>query len=486
MMKYFQRLGKSLMLPVAVLPATALLMGIGYYLDPVAWGGNSKAAAFFLTTGSAIIDKIPILFAVGVAFGMSEDNNGAAALSGLVAFLIITKLLSSGSITAITGVEADVAFSKIDNPFIGIVSGLVAAETYNRFHRVELPEFLAFFSGRRLVPIVTTLFMLVLSLVLYFVWPVMFSNLQKFGIKFAGLGSIGVGLFMFFNRLLIPLGLHHTLNAVFFFNLIGINDIGRFLGPAAEAYNNLPTELVGTYKVGMYQAGFYPIMMFGLPGAGLAMYLTSKPERRSETGSLMLAAVFAAFFTGVTEPLEFAFMFLAPALYLIHAVLSALSGIVVSYLGATAGFGFSAGLVDFLLSLKNPNASKPLLLLAIGVLFFIIYFALFYFVIITFKLKTPGREDEYVEAVKVASSENKFSVMAQTVLEAIGGLENVVSVDNCATRLRLEVNDADLVNEALVKASGAYGLTKVSKKAVQIIIGPKVELVSQEFKKLIK
>lgn len=489
MMKHLQRLGKSLMLPVAVLPAAALLMGIGYWIDPVAWGGNSALAAFLIKTGSAIVDHIPILFAIGVSLGMSEDRDGAAALSGLVAFLIVTTLLSKGAVAQIQGLDPEnvsIAFSKIENPFIGIISGLVASFAYNKFRNIELPEFLAFFSGRRFVPIITSVFMLFVSGILLFIWPLVFEGLSAFGGSFSKLGPIGVGLFMFFNRLLIPFGLHHTLNAVFFFDLIGINDIGRFLGDPAQAMANLPQALEGIYRVGMYQAGFYPIMMFGLPGAGLAMYYTSKPERRAETGSLMLAAVFAAFFTGVTEPLEFAFMFLAPFLYLVHAILSAISGIIVAMVGATAGFGFSAGLVDFILSLRNPNANKPLLLIPIGLIFFVVYFVLFYIIIKKFDLKTPGREEEYVEAIKSTSSNDKFSNMAEVVLEAIGGVENVVSVDNCATRLRLELKDSSKVNQALIKSAGAFGSTILDKNSVQVIIGPKVELVANGLKKLLK
>lgn len=489
MMKYLQRLGKSLMLPVAVLPAAALLMGIGYFLDPTGWGAGNVVAAFFIKTGAAIIDKIPILFAIGVSLGMTKEKDGASALSGLVAYLVVTTLLSSGAVAQFMQVapeEVPAAFAKIENPFIGILSGIIAAELYNKFHKTELPEFLAFFSGKRAVPIITSFVMVAVSGLLFFIWPTMFGGLTKFGEGFAKFGPVGAGLFGLFNRLLIPLGLHHTLNSIFFFNLIGINDIGRFWGDPANALVDLPEVVKSTYHVGMYQAGFFPVMMFGLPAAGLAMYMTAKPERKSEIGSLMLAAGVAAFVTGVTEPLEFAFMFAAPLLYALHAILTAISLTVVAYLGTTAGFAFSAGLIDYVLSLRNPNANNPLLLLLVGIVFAGIYFAVFYFAIKYFDLKTPGREDDIVDVKVEATSDNKFTAMAEIILEAIGGPANIVSVDNCATRLRLELNNTDIIDKSKVKASGAFGTTIVDKNAAQIVVGPKVEFVATALKELIK
>lgn len=489
MMKYLQRLGRSLMLPVAVLPAAALLMGIGYYIDPVGWGGNSSIAAFLIKTGASIIDNMSILFAVGVALGMSEDNNGSSALSGLIAFLVVTTLLSTGAVSQLKGIpveEVPAAFSKINNQFIGILSGVIASIVYNKFNRTELPEFLAFFSGKRLVPILTSIFMVFVSGILFFIWPIVFGALQAFGIKFAAMGAAGAGVYGFLNRLLIPIGLHHTLNAIFWFNLIGINDIGRFWGDPTLALKDLPAVVESTYRVGMYQAGYFPVMMFGLPAAALAIYASSKPERKSEIGSLMLAAGVASFFTGVTEPLEFAFMFVAPILYLIHAILTAVSMVVVALIGSTAGFGFSAGLVDYVLSLSNPNANKPLLLIIVGLVFAVIYFVVFYASIKIFNLKTPGREDEVYEIKKTAKGNEKFLVMAENILEAIGGKENIKNIDNCSTRLRLELINTDLINDIKVKTAGAHGLTKLDKTTAQIIIGPKVEFVAAELKKLVK
>lgn len=476
MMKYLQKIGKSLMLPVAVLPAAAVLMGIGYWIDPAGWGANSPVAAFLIKAGAAIIDNMSILFAVAIAYGMTKEKDGSAALSGLVAFLVVTTLLSPGSIAALTKVapeEVPLAFSKISNQFIGILSGLVAATMFDKFHRTELPQALAFFSGKRLVPIMTSIAMLLVSVVLFFIWPAIFAGLVGFGIVMTKMGAFGAAAYGFFNRLLIPVGLHHALNAVFWFDLAGINDIGNFWAG---------TGIKGI--TGMYQAGFFPVMMFGLPAAGFAIYQTAKPEKKAQIASLMLAAGFASFFTGVTEPLEFAFMFVAPLLYVIHAALTALSLFIASTIHATAGFGFSAGLVDFVLSSRLPLANKPYLLIIQGLVFAVLYYVIFKTLIVKFNLMTPGREEDTEEAEKgIVSSNKNHAEVAKVIFEALGGKENIVSIDNCATRLRLEVKDATLVNDKLVR-SVAPGIVKPSKTDVQVIIGPYVEFVATELKKL--
>lgn len=366
MFSYLQKIGKALMVPVAVLPAAAILMGIGYWIDPTGWGANSQLAAFLIKAGAAIIDNMPILFAIGVAFGLSKDKNGAAALAGLVAFQVVTTLLSTGAVAQLTGVPADQvspAFGKINNQFVGILCGVIAGELYNKFHTLELPKFLSFFSGKRFVPIITSVVAIVVSFILLYVWPAIYSGLVGFGISIAKMGPIGAGIYGFFNRLLIPVGLHHALNSVFWFNVAGINDIGRFWGPQAAAYEGLPEAVKATYHVGMYQAGFFPIMMFGLLGACFAFIKTAKPANREKIKSIMLAAGFASFFTGVTEPIEFAFMFVAPGLYLIHAILTGIAVFIAATFKWMAGFGFSAGFVDFFLSLRNPNANSPYMLI---------------------------------------------------------------------------------------------------------------------------
>ena len=476
MMKYLQKIGKSLMLPVAVLPAAAILLGIGYRLDPVGWGANSPAAAFLIKSGASILDNIPILFAVGIAVGTSKEKDGSAALAGLVGFLVITTLLSKDAVAVLTKVEVDkvpLAFGKINNAFIGILSGIIAAEIFNRFHKTQLPMAFAFFSGKRLVPILTSAVMLILSPVLFFVWPIIFGALVTLGETFLKLGPLGAGIFGFFNRLLIPLGLHHALNAVFWFDVAGINDIGNFLGG---------TGVKGI--TGMYQAGFFPIMMFGLPAAAFAMYQEAKPERKKQIASLMLAAGVTSFVTGVTEPLEFAFMFVAPLLYAVHALLTGLSLFIASMFHWTAGFGFSAGLIDFSLTSGMPMANNPFMLLVLGLGFGVAYYLLFKVLIKTFNLKTPGREEEdSEEELKIETSNNSHTEVATIIYEALGGKDNVVSIDNCATRLRLEVKDSTLVDDKKIKKVAA-GIIKPSKTDVQVIIGPLVEFVANEMKKL--
>ncbi len=476
MMKFFQRLGSSLMLPVAVLPAAAILMGIGHWIDP---DSVNVAAAFLIKAGGSIIDNMAILFAVGVALGMSKDKDGSAALSGLVGFLVVTTLLSTGTVSMLLSVDvADVnpAFGKIENQFIGILSGLIAASMYNRFSHVQLPTAFAFFSGKRLVPIMTAASMLVASAALFFIWPVIYTGLVNFGEMISGLGAVGAGLYGFFNRLLIPTGLHHALNSVFWFDVAGIDDIKNFWAST------------GTKGVtGMYQAGFFPIMMFGLPGAALAMYHTAKTKRKKEAASLMMAAGFAAFFTGVTEPLEFAFMFLAPALYVVHAALTGLSLFIAATFHWTAGFTFSAGFVDFFLSLRMPLANQPLMLLVQGLVFFVIYYLIFRFLIVKFNLKTPGREDdEDVVETTVATGANKFSGMAATIYEGLGGDANVSSVDNCVTRLRIEVKDMDKVDQKKIKSTGVPGINVVGPQSIQVIVGTSVQFVADEIKKIRK
>ncbi|GIN87990.1 hypothetical protein J6TS2_43760 [Heyndrickxia sporothermodurans] len=479
MKKYLQRMGKSLMLPVAVLPAAAILMGIGYWIDPKGWGGGNPVAAFFISAGKSIIDNIPILFAVGLAFGMAKVKDGAAALSGLVAYLVVTTLLSTDTVAMLKEIDAAAvspAFAKIGNAFIGIISGLVASIMYNRFSKVQLPDALAFFSGKRLVPIMTAVSMIAVSVILFFVWPVVYAGLVSFGEGISKLGAAGAGLYGFFNRLLIPTGLHHALNSVFWFDVAGIDDIGKFWASK------------GTKGVtGMYQAGFFPVMMFGLPAAALAMYHTAKTKQKKQVAALMMAAGFAAFFTGVTEPLEFAFMFTAPLLYLVHAILTGLSLMIAALFHWTAGFGFSAGLIDFFLSLKIPIANQPYMLIVQGLVFAVIYYFLFRIIIVKFNLSTPGRgEDEVEDFGEEMNKETKFASMAAKIYEGLGGDANVTSVDNCITRLRVEVKDMNAVDQNKIKSTGVPGINIVGPNSIQVIVGTSVQFVAEEVEKIRK
>ncbi|WP_010648247.1 N-acetylglucosamine-specific PTS transporter subunit IIBC [Oceanobacillus massiliensis] len=481
MMNYFQNLGKSLMLPVAVLPAAAILMGIGYWIDPDGWGSGNVAAAFLISAGSAILDYIPILFAVGVAIGMTKAKDGPAALSGLVGYLVITTVLSTDNVANLQQIDPEnvnMAFGSIENVFIGIISGLISAAIYNRYSNVTLPDAFAFFSGKRLVPILTAVAMLIVSIVMLFVWPVLYSGLISFGTAFSNLGAVGAGLYGFFNRILIPTGLHHALNNVFWFDVAGINDIGNFWdGNGVKGVT------------GMYQAGFFPIMMFGLPAAALAMYHTAKTKRKKQAASLLMATAFASFFTGVTEPLEFSFMFLAPALYFVHAVLTGISLAIAAAFDWTAGFSFSAGLVDFVLSSQLPMANEPYMLLVQGLAFAVIYYFLFRFLIVKFNFKTPGREEEDSETAATettAKTGDRFAVMAAQIYAGLGGDDNVSSVDNCATRLRVEVKDMDKVDQKGLKATGVPGINIVGKHNIQVIVGTQVQAVAEEVRKIRK
>lgn len=480
MMKYLQKLGKSLMLPVACLPVAGILMGIGYWLDPTGWGANNIVSAFTIKAGSALIDNMAVLFAIGVGIGMSDDNDGTSGLAALVSWLMITTLLSTGAVAMFKGLEvADVnpAFGKIQNQFIGILSGLIGATCYNKFKNTKLPDFLSFFSGKRCVAIVTAGVSIVATLVLFFIWPVVYTALVTLGKAILSTGAVGAGIYAFLNRLLIPVGLHHALNSVFWFDVAGINDLGNFWAGKGE---------LGT--TGMYMAGFFPVMMFGLPAAALAMYHTAKDNKKKVAFGLLSAAALCSFFTGVTEPLEFSFMFLAPVLYVIHAILTGISAFVVALLPARAGFNFSAGLVDFILSFKAPMAVNPWLLLPVGLGFGVVYYAVFRFCITKFNFKTPGREDDDVtdEEMQATLSNNDFTKVAETILEGLGGKGNVKSIDNCITRLRLEIKDYTLIDEKKIKAAGARGIMRPSKTSVQIIIGTQVQFVADELKKLCK
>lgn len=483
MKAYLQRIGRSLMLPVATLPVAALFMGIGYWIDPSGWGGNNILAAFLIKAGGTILDNLGILFAVGLAYGMSKDKDGAAALAGLVAFLTPMTLVNKAAVALFTKVDPEkvnVAFDAINNKnvFIGILAGLVAAALYNRFSGVKLPMALSFFSGKRAVPIVTAGAMALISALLIFIWPPVYNALVSFGELISSMGPLGAGLYGFFNRLLIPTGLHHALNNVFWFNLAGIDDIGKFW--ASEGTKGI---------TGMYQAGFFPVMMFGLPAGALAIYQCARPEKKKVTASLMVAASFASFFTGVTEPLEFSFMFVAWPLYVVHAALTGISMFVAAFFHWTAGFNFSAGFIDFFLSLRVPIANKPYMLIVFGLIMAVVYYFTFLFVIKKFNLMTPGREEVEEEAAEdidpfVASGDDKFATMANQIYNALGGAVNVTSIDNCTTRLRLQVKDTETVDQSKIKRTGVPGVKVIDGQNIQVIVGTEVQFVADEMKQL--
>ncbi|QLI81521.1 PTS transporter subunit EIIC [Chitinibacter fontanus] len=477
---YMQRIGRALMLPVATLPAAAILMGIGYWLESTAPGAH-QLTGILSNAGGAIIGNMSILFAAGVAYGMSKDKDGAAAMAGMVGFLVLTTLLSPKAVATIQGLpleQVSPAFAKINNQFIGILCGVIASVLYNRYGSLELPKALAFFSGKRLVPILVSVAMIFLAIPLLVLWPCLFASLVSVGKQISGLGALGAGLFGLINRLLIPIGLHHAFYPVFWFDVAGINDIPNFLGGARAIAEGRAIPGV----TGMYQAGFFPIMMFGLPGAALAIYQTAKPENRAKVGALMATAALSAIFTGITEPLEFAFMFAAPQLYVLHAVLTGLSLYIAASMHWMAGFGFSAGFVDLLLSSQNPLATGWYMLLLQGLVFFGIYYVSFRFAIQRFNLKTPGREDE--EAAPAAPVSNDKTALAKAYLAALGGRANLLQIDACITRLRLMVRDINIIDEARIKALGAAGVIKLNKENIQIVLGPLAEIIANEMKSI--
>ena len=487
-MKFLQKLGKALMLPVAVLPICGILMGIGYYLCPATMQGGEvegikNLIGFFLVkAGSALIENMAILFAIGVGVGMSEKNDGTGGIAALASWLMITTLLSTGVVTTLIPSIADnatktLAFNKIVNPFIGILSGVIGSSCYNKFKNTKLPNWLAFFSGKRCVAIIAGLVSIVVSAVLLFVWPLLFSALVALGDAVAGMSVVGAGIYAFLNRLLIPTGLHHALNNVFWFDTIGLGDLQHFW--AGE------TSADVTWSLGMYMSGFFPCMMFGIPGAALAMIQCAKPAKKKIAIGLVASAAVCSFVCGVTEPFEFGFMFLAPGLYVIYALLYGIFTIITVALGFRAGFSFSAGATDLLFSSTLPAAQKTVLIIPLGIAAFVVFYLVFLFAIKKFNLKTPGREDDDLEEEKnVQLASDDYTEIAKKILAGCGGKGNIVSIDNCVTRLRLEVRDMTAVNDKAIKAAGVAGVIKPGKTSVQVIVGTKVQFVADAFSKL--
>ena len=372
------------------------------------------------------------------------------------------------------------AFDKIANPFIGILAGIIGSTCYNKFKSTKLPDWLSFFSGKRCVAIIAGVVSIIVSVVLLFVWPLLFSALVALGKAVAGMDIVGAGIYAFLNRLLIPTGLHHALNNVFWFDTIGLGDLQHFW--AGE------TSADVSWSLGMYMSGFFPCMMFGIPGAALAMVKCAKPAKKKVAIGLVASAAICAFICGVTEPFEFGFMFLAPGLYVIYALLYGIFTMITVALGFRAGFSFSAGAMDLLFSSSLPAAQKTWLILPLGIAAFIVFYVVFLFAIKKFDLKTPGREDDDdLEAEKnIELANDDYTAIAAKILEGCGGKENITSIDNCITRLRLEVKDITAVNDKVIKSAGVAGVIKPGKTSVQVIIGTKVQFVADAFSALCK
>ena len=461
---FFQRLGRALQLPIAVLPVAALLLRFG---QP-----DLLNVPFIAQAGGAIFDNLALIFAIGVASSWSKDNAGSAALAGAVGYFVMTKAMVTINPEINMGVLA------------GIITGLVAGAVYNRWAGIKLPDFLSFFGGKRFVPIATGFFCLILAAIFGYVWPPVQHAIHSGGEWIVSAGALGSGIFGFINRLLIPTGLHQVLNTIAWFQ------IGEFTNAAGAVFHgDINRFYAGDGTAGMFMSGFFPIMMFGLPGTALAMYLAAPKARRPMVGGMLLSVAITAFLTGVTEPLEFLFMFLAPLLYLLHAVLTGISLFIATALGIHAGFSFSAGAIDYVLMYSLPAASKNVwMLLVMGVVFFFVYFLLFSAVIRMFNLKTPGREDKAADVVTEEANSNTeegLTQLATSYIAAVGGTDNLKAIDACITRLRLTVGDSAKVNDAACKRLGASGVVKLNKQTIQVIVGAKAESIGDEMKKVV-
>ncbi|PLF85658.1 PTS N-acetyl glucosamine transporter subunit IIABC [Klebsiella quasipneumoniae] len=461
---FFQQLGRALQLPIAVLPVAALLLRFG---QP-----DLLNVPFIAQAGGAIFDNLALIFAIGVASSWSKDNAGSAALAGAVGYFVMTKAMVTINPEINMGVLA------------GIITGLVAGAVYNRWAGIKLPDFLSFFGGKRFVPIATGFFCLILAALFGYVWPPVQHAIHAGGEWIVSAGALGSGIFGFINRLLIPTGLHQVLNTIAWFQ------IGEFTNAAGAVFHgDINRFYAGDGTAGMFMSGFFPIMMFGLPGAALAMYLAAPKARRPMVGGMLLSVAITAFLTGVTEPLEFLFMFLAPLLYLLHAVLTGISLFIATALGIHAGFSFSAGAIDYVLMYSLPAASKNVwMLLVMGVVFFFVYFLLFSAVIRMFNLKTPGREDKAADVVTEEANSNTeegLTQLATSYIAAVGGTDNLKAIDACITRLRLTVGDSAKVNDAACKRLGASGVVKLNKQTIQVIVGAKAESIGDEMKKVV-
>lgn len=488
-----QSIGRSLMLPIAVLPAAALLLRLGQpdLLD-IPW----LAAA-----GQAIFDNLPVLFAIGIAVGLT-GGAGAAGLAGLVGYFVFAEVFNS-----VAPQLGDESFDPVDKMGVlaGILIGLTAAGLYRRFSDIRLPDYLAFFGGRRFVPIITAFAALILGVVFGLIWPPIGSGINALGQAIVGLGAIGTGLYGFINRLLIPLGLHHVINTYIWFQL------GTFQGPDGPVHGEITRYFAGDPDAGYFLSGFFPIMMFGLPAACLAMIRHAQFPKVA--AGILLSAAFASFLTGITEPIEFSFLFVAPLLYLIHAILTGTALAVSTLLGIKIGFGFSAGLIDYVLNFSKDNTTRPVLLLGVGLIYGVVYYFVFSFFIKRFNLATPGRgetatgmasdwilpesqrgprpgeegaeEAERQEAPVATAERDRDDVLAENVLEALGGRENVESVEGCITRLRLFVDDPEDINDARLKELGASGVIKRGKVA-QVVMGTQSDRIAERINRLLK
>lgn len=449
-----QKLGKALMMPIAVMPAAALLLRLG--------AEDVLNIPVIMAGGAAIFDNLPLIFALGVSMGLA-GGAGAAALAGGVGYYVLINVLKAINEEINMGVLG------------GIITGIVAAQLYNRYKDIKLPDFLGFFGGRRFVPIVTSATMLVLGVIFGFVWPPIQKVIYAAGEWIIGAGVLGVFVFGVLNRLLIPFGLHHVINSLVWFVF------GEYTDAAGKVVTgDLHRFFAGDPTAGIFMTGFFPIFLFGLPAACLAMLHEAKDSQKKAVSGVLLSAALTSFLTGITEPIEFSFMFLAPVLYVVHALLTGISLALTYALGIRHGFGFSAGLIDYVLNYGL--ATKPLLLIPIGIVYGAVYYAIFRYIIRKYDLPTPGRiEGEATETKTTA----KVSERAERILEGLGGRANIKSLDACITRLRLTVEDEKAVNEELLKKAGATGVMRLGGGNLQVVVGTEAELIAEEIKKML-
>ena len=455
MFSLLQKVGKALMTPIAVLPIAAILLRLGHGDIPFI---AEDLAHIMRVAGESVFVNLDMLFAVGIAYGLAKNNDGAAALSALVGILIAKAVYLQIDPSLKMGV------------FIGIIIGVLAGTLYNRFHTIKPPEFLGFFGGKRFVPIITALASIVVGILAGEYWHYAQEAIDTFSHAIISLNEIGTFIYGTLNRLLIPLGLHHILNSVFWFQLGEYTHIKD--GVEVVANGDLHRFFAGDPKAGIYMAGFYVVMMFGLPSMALAIYLTTPKSERKKAGAILAGVAFTSFLTGITEPLEFLFLFIAPLLFVLHAILTGLALATAHFLDIHHGFGFSAGLFDYVINYKL--AKNPLLILPLGFLFSFIYFILSFYLIKIFKINIFTANEEDLGT--------KQSHEALAFIDALGGKANIRSTDACITRLRMEVVSSKQLDEQAFIKLGAKGVIKPSATTIQVVLGTKAESIAEMIK----
>jgi PTS system N-acetylglucosamine-specific IIC component len=459
MFNLLQKIGKALMTPIAVLPIAALLLRFGFGDIPFIDG---NLASIMKNAGESVFSHLDLLFGIGIAYGLAKNNDGAAALSGAIGVIIAKAVYG--------GIDTEVNMGV----FIGIIIGVLAGTLYNRFHTIELPEFLGFFGGKRFVPIITAISAIFVGVLSGYFWHYAQAGIDSFSNAIIGLNEVGTFIYGTLNRLLIPLGLHHILNSVFWFQLGEFSYLKE--GVEVVANGDLHRFFAGDKSAGVYMSGFYVVMMFGLPAMAYAIYLTTPKASRKRAGAILAGVAFSSFLTGITEPLEFLFLFTAPLLFVLHALLTGLALALAHMLDIHAGFGFSAGFIDYIINYKL--STNPLLILPLGIFFALLYFFLSYTMIKYLKLSI----------FEVSKEEEKGEVHSEALafVEALGGKENILQTDACITRLRMTVvSHSHLQNEPFMQL-GAKGVIRPDKKSIQVVLGTKADAVAEQIKALLR